>query len=186
MPRCLHVPTTLVQHRRRLPPALTADHAPVVPAQGDGPQRPLAQVVVDGQVALLQVAAPTPPSCSRHNRSPGPAPTWATPADFCSSSHRFNSARTGLGLPLPPQLAVALPAAAAAPVLGVVRRRQQRRQVTLDGVQPADPRHAVWRRSSPPSAAATNLRRACAQQQTCFTRSSPYSPSYWARASACR
>src|SRR5262249_61532177 len=35
---------------------LAADHPPVVAAQGDGSQRPLAEVVVDGQIPLLQVA----------------------------------------------------------------------------------------------------------------------------------
>jgi len=77
MPRCLQVATTVYSTAAVFPPT-SLRLPPSCSAQGDRPQRPLAQIIVDRQIAPAPRTASTPPSCSARNPGPAPALTWVT------------------------------------------------------------------------------------------------------------
>jgi hypothetical protein len=110
----------------------------IIPAKRDAAQRPLAQVIVDGQIPLLQVALQRFPvvqgvadGLTEHRLGQRLALLLIQPL-LQLGQHR-------LRLPLPPPPALLLPLSPLLGRSGVVRGRQQRRQLTLDGVQRANP-----------------------------------------------
>src|ERR1700730_17426060 len=129
-----------VQHRRRLAARLAPQDAPVVPTQGDGAQRPLAEVVVYRQIPLLQVASQRLPvvqgvadrlAQSRLRQRLGPL--------LLQPLLQLGQDRSRLLLP--PLASLLFPLPAQLDREGVVRGQQQRGQLALDGVQLPDQLH---------------------------------------------
>src|SRR5262245_25246547 len=171
-----------VQHRRGLTAHFAPNDAPSIAAKGDRSKRSLAQVVVQGQEALVQVSLQRIPvvRCVPE-RTPQRRLRQRTGLLLAEPLRQFLPHRLGVSLS---QLAALLftlpPCSRCTGSSDGDKSGGNARSIAYNLPISSSAFSARW---SPASLAATNLRRACATQHTCLILSSPYNPSYWASAS---